>query len=302
VKVTDELFNNLVFNPPPDAIHEFRLQKALYPAEFGGKASALINVVTKSGTNSLRATAFAYRRDDRLDAHNYFDDPDQPVPPFDQRQVGATLGGPLASDRTFFFVSGDLQDTDRSETRIFSVPAAALRDGDFSGQPALCDPLTRDPVTGACSPFPGNQIPDHRIDPIARELLERVPAANLGGASRNLRAVELQELDREHWGLRLDHRFSERDTAFLRFSRFSAEDFQPFGTSELQEEAPPGFRAERDHRRRQSGALLHARDRRSLVQRDAARLARCRRRAGEREPGRRLRRTLRSRGRHRRPP
>ena len=58
VKVTDEYFNNLVVSPSIDAIQEFKIQKTLYPAEFGGKASALINVVTKSGGNRFSGTAF----------------------------------------------------------------------------------------------------------------------------------------------------------------------------------------------------------------------------------------------------
>ena len=58
VKVTDELFNNLVINPSVDSIQEFRIQKSQYPAEFGGKASALINVATRSGANTHHGTAF----------------------------------------------------------------------------------------------------------------------------------------------------------------------------------------------------------------------------------------------------
>jgi hypothetical protein len=53
VKVTDELFNNLVINPSVESIQEFRIQKSQYPAEFGGKASALINVATRAGSNAF---------------------------------------------------------------------------------------------------------------------------------------------------------------------------------------------------------------------------------------------------------
>ena len=81
VKVTDEYFNNLVVSPSIDAIQEFKIQKTMYPAEFGGKASALINVVTKSGGNAFHGGALAFGRSDKLDARNYFDDPTKPVPP-----------------------------------------------------------------------------------------------------------------------------------------------------------------------------------------------------------------------------
>ena len=105
VKVTDEFFNNLVVSPSIDAIQEFKIQKTMYPAEFGGKASALINVVTKSGSNALRGSALEFVRSDKFDARNYFDDPAQPVPPLKQHQFGANLGGPIVRNRSFFFLS-----------------------------------------------------------------------------------------------------------------------------------------------------------------------------------------------------
>ena len=71
-KVTDELFNNLVINPSVDSIEEFKIQKSMYPAEFGGKASALINVVTRAGSNTFRGSLFEFHRDDAFDAPNYF--------------------------------------------------------------------------------------------------------------------------------------------------------------------------------------------------------------------------------------
>lgn len=77
VKVTDELFNNLVINPSVESIQEFKIQKSQYPAEFGGKASALINVATRAGTNAFHGSLFEFLRHDMFDARNYFDPPDQ---------------------------------------------------------------------------------------------------------------------------------------------------------------------------------------------------------------------------------
>ena len=72
VKITDELFNNLVINPSVDSIQEFRIQKSMYPAEFGGKASALINVATRAGSNMFRGSVFEFHRNEAFDAPNYF--------------------------------------------------------------------------------------------------------------------------------------------------------------------------------------------------------------------------------------
>src|SRR5436190_22023356 len=94
-KCTDELFNNLVINPSVDSIQEFKIQKSQYPAEFGGKASALINVATRAGSNAFHGSVFEFLRHDMFDARNYFDPPELPTPPLRQNQFGAVLGGPL---------------------------------------------------------------------------------------------------------------------------------------------------------------------------------------------------------------
>lgn len=116
VKVTDELFNNLVINPSADSIQEFKIQKSQYPAEFGGKASALINVATRAGSNGVRGSLFAFGRHDRFDARNYFDPEEQPVPPLRQVQMGATLGGSIVRDRTFYHLSYEGQRVRRAES------------------------------------------------------------------------------------------------------------------------------------------------------------------------------------------
>jgi hypothetical protein len=241
-KVTDELFNNLVINPSVDSIQEFKIQKSMYPPEFGGKASALINVATKSGANAVSGTGFAFARDERFDAHNFFDPSDEPVPPLDQRQFGGTVGGPLVPDRTFFFLSFEGQRTDRSLTKTFSVPSLAVRQGDFSGGAPICDPRSVDDGTGACGRFfTGNQIPVDRLDPLAREFLHNVPVPMEGGEVQNLTAVELMNRDAIQFSLRLDHRLGPNDHVFGRFSTFDADDLEPFGTGVLEESLVPGF-------------------------------------------------------------
>src|SRR5262245_60183468 len=150
-KVTDELFNNLVINPSLDSIQEFKIQKSMYPAEFGGKASALINVATKSGTNEFHGSLFEFGRNDVFDSPNYFAR-NAPVPSLRQNQFGGALGGRFLKDRSFFFLSYEGLRMNRSLTRTFSVPDAAVRSGDFSAfAEPICDPLTI-PSTGVCAP------------------------------------------------------------------------------------------------------------------------------------------------------
>ena len=239
-KVTDELFNNLVLNPSVDSIQEFRIQKSMYPAEFGGKASALINVATRAGSNAFTGSLFEFHRNEALDAANYFHPKDEPIPRLRQNQFGGTLGGPLVRDRSFFFGSFEGQRMRRSLTRTFSVPTPAVRAGDFSGSGPICDPLAV-PSTGACAPFPGNRIPATRIDPIAAALLERVPAPATAAGVQNLTAVEEQDRDIDQVSLRIDHRLGDSSQIFGRFSTFDADELQPFGAGALQEALVPGF-------------------------------------------------------------
>jgi Carboxypeptidase regulatory-like domain len=239
VKVTDEFYNNLVVSPSIDAIQEFKIQKTMYPAEFGGKASALINVVTKAGSNQFHGSALEFMRDDAFDARNYFDDPDQPIPPLRQHQFGANLGGPLKPNRTFFFFSYEGQRIRRSVTQTFSVPSDDVRGGQFAGLPPLCDPVTRTAL--GCTPFSGNQIPPERIDPVARSLLLKVPRPTSGGTVQNLLAIGAEDNPMNQLTVRVDDRLSGRDIVFGRFTAYDVRDTQPFGTSVLNEILVPGF-------------------------------------------------------------
>jgi outer membrane receptor protein involved in Fe transport len=239
-KVTDELFNNLVINPSVDSIEEFKIQKSMYPAEFGGKASALINVATRAGTNLFNGSLFEFFRNDAFDSANYFHPANEPIPPLNQNQFGGTLGGPLALNRSFFFVSYEGLRMRRSLTRTFSVPTLAARRGDLSGSAPVCDPLTI-PTTGVCQPFANNQIPTNRIDPIASTFLEKIAPPTTQGVVQNLTAVEEQDRQIDQFSVRIDHRLTSNDTVLARFSTFDADETQPFGTSVLQEALVPGF-------------------------------------------------------------
>ena len=235
-KVTDELFNNLVINPSIDSVQEFKIQKSQYPAEFGGKASALINVATKAGANLFTGSLFEFFRDDVFDSTNYFLPTSQDNPPLRQNQFGGAFGGPIVKNRTFFFGSYEGQRLNRTQTRTFSVPSAALRSGDFSGLGAICDP-----TPAGCVPFAGNQIPASRIDPIAAAMLRAVPMPTGAGNVQNLAAAEQLTKEVSQFSLRLDHRLTDSDQIFARFSTFGADETQPFGTSVLSESIVPGF-------------------------------------------------------------
>ena len=240
VKVTDEYFNNLVVSPSVDAIQEFKIQKSQYPAEFGGKASALINVATKSGTNRFHGTLFEFVRNDIFDARNYFDSPTDPTPPLRLNQYGGTVGGPIRSDKTFFFLNYEGQRVRRSVTKTFTVPTESMRRGDFSGLATIYDPLST-AVDGQRAAFQGNRIPSSLIDPVALAFLANIPLPNRPGTAQNLVSSEKEVTDMDQFNARFDHHFSAEDTFFARYSIFNVNTYQPFGTSQLNESLIPGF-------------------------------------------------------------
>jgi len=179
--------------PPIDSVQEFHIQSSLASAEFPQSGGGAIDVVTKSGTRNLHGSAFEYLRNEFTDARNYFDDPALPRPIHRQNQFGGSLGGPVAPLRNTFFYGvydGVRQKTGSSALSI--VPDAPVRAGDFSGQSTIFDPLTAVPR----APFPGNRIPQNRIDSVATEYLTRYePLPNSFGGSSNYRDATPSQLD-----------------------------------------------------------------------------------------------------------
>lgn len=153
--------------PNPDAIQEFSVQKTNFSAEYGNAVGAVVNVVTKSGTNEFHGSLFEFVRNAVFNARNFFAARRDSLK---RNQFGATLGGPVLKDKAFFFVSyqGTRLRSDPGLTRQF-LPTSAMRSGDFSSVTrALTDPRTR-------QPFPGNQIPASRLNPVTLNFLRYLP-------------------------------------------------------------------------------------------------------------------------------
>lgn len=239
VAVTDEHFNNSVIAPSIDAIQEVSIQKTSYAPEFGGKSGAVINVVTRSGSNALHGSLFEFVRNSVFDAKNFFDAAGAPIPPFRQNQFGGSLGGPVIKNKTFFFVSYEGERIGKSLTETASVPTATMRAGNFSGLPPIFDPAQ---IAGTGrTPFANNQVPITRLDPVAEALLTRIPLPNLPGIGQNLRSTEMQATGGNQASARLDHQVSSKDTTYFRASLFDVREVDPFGSGVLQENLLPGF-------------------------------------------------------------
>lgn len=165
---------NLPF-PNPDAVQEFNVDTNNMSAAYGNATGGIVNVVTKSGTDTIHGSAFEYLRNYAFDARNYFATSKDPLK---QNQFGGSIGGPILKDKLFYFGSYQGTRTNTSSNgQVQFVPTAAERKGDFSD--LLPTTQLVDPATG--KPFASNQIP---VSPVASYILQHVPLPN--GPGRQL--------------------------------------------------------------------------------------------------------------------
>src|SRR4051812_24001572 len=159
--------------PNPEALQEFTVQTNNYSAEYGRGVGAVVNIVTKSGTNDFHGNAFEFLRNGAFNAANYFSGGQ--VDELKRNQFGGSLGGPVLKNRLFFFgnYQGTVEHNSTSGSRV-RVPTQDERNGDFSALLSQGTQLT-DPKTGL--PFPGNQISD-QLDATAQNLLGLIPLPN----------------------------------------------------------------------------------------------------------------------------
>jgi hypothetical protein len=205
----ERAIGTIVVRPSMDALAEVRVQTNNYPAEVGRTAGGVINLLTKSGTNTFRGSVYGFFRDDRFDERDYFATSD---PVLKQKQFGGSLGGPLVSNRTFFFVDYEGLRQRRGQVNLMTVPTAKMRGGDFSEiTQQIYDPLTR-------QPFAGNLIPANRIDPIAARYMALFPLPTTSGLASNYSSTTLRTQNSTTADLRIDHRLTDKGALWARYS------------------------------------------------------------------------------------
>ena len=203
---TDPNFNTYVVLPSIDALQEFKVQTGVYPAEFGHNATQ-INVLTKSGGNRYHGALFEFLRNDVLDAKPYsFTSKPQDKNPFKWNQFGFELDGPVqipklfnGKDKLFFLANYEVFRQRQNFQSIFSVPTAAMFNGDFTGQATIYDPSSK-------APFLNNMIPTSRFDPVSVKLLPYYAAANVATAklSNNYVRSSAAPINKDQFILRMD--------------------------------------------------------------------------------------------------
>jgi len=240
-----------VIQPSVDAIGEFKVQTNSYSSEFGRGNGAIMNAVIKSGTNGFHGDLYEFIRNDKLDGRNAFDFLGRQ--PYQQNQFGATLGGPIVKDRTFFFVDYEGLRIRQALPQLALIPTPQMLVGDFSsfldltspvagvvdcsGNPTYQGEIFNPRLTQALSTNPtpycgvpvgvdGSGVPTNifpgsgpsAINPVAARLAALFPAPNVDINGNNYLVDPKKSLNQNNFDIRVDHRFSDKDNFFARVS------------------------------------------------------------------------------------
>lgn len=248
----------LALNPATDAITEFSVRFGAMPAEYGFTAGGIINMATRSGTNSFHGALYEYFRNDFFDAITFIPPTTTgssilPKPKLRYNQFGAAIGGPVLHDKVFFFANYEEFRYNRSTPKVGTVPTLLERTGDFSDSPfVLYDPATTKTVNGKVTRATfaneygnGNKIPASRIDPVALAMQNTFfPMPNRPPSdpqNDNNYAVNTPNTRwmRQAIG-RVDYHLSSRQTMFLRYGYYDF--FNDNGGSSFYTDPPAALR------------------------------------------------------------
>jgi hypothetical protein len=241
--------------PPVDAVQEFKVEVNNMSAEFGRSTGGMLNAVTRSGTNRFTGAFYEFVRNQKFDAAGWNADA---KPPLRRNNFGATVGGPIRRNRTFFFYNNEALIDRRPNIATRNVGLPEWRTGNFSS--ATRDAGSRaqlvtiyDPDSGtgtflrplATTPFPGNTIPAARLDPVAVKALAYVPKANRTpdnpfNNSGNWRENLSDKINTDLHTARIDHQLRPGTTIFGRLT-FHAPNRTATGVSDSYGPADPNL-------------------------------------------------------------
>ena len=210
-------------DPPVEVVSEIKVLSNAFSAEYGAAAGGVIIETTKSGTNRFHGSAYEYLRNDKLDAPGFFapiQDGAKIKPELRYNVFGATLGGPVRRNRTFFFFDYEGQRRQTGAVQSLTVPTALQRAGNFSqtlnakGQLIpIYDPNTTSGQTR--TQFSGNIIPPNSLDPVALKLMPFYPLPNRAPdnptGANNFRANLVNGLVNDFYSIKGDHNLGTRN-------------------------------------------------------------------------------------------
>jgi hypothetical protein len=243
---TTAAIGGVAMMPAVDATEEFKVQTNNFEAEFDRTAGGIINLSLKSGTNAYHGSIYEFLRNDKFDAADFFTNrAGAHKPKLRYNQFGASAGGPIKRDKTFFFGSWESFRQGSAMVYTSTVPTALEQSGDFSRTLAasgalrsIYDPLTTQLVgsTYTRTPFAGNVLPLSRIDPVSAKLAKYLwPAGNTQGAAftnvNNFGTSSMVTTNQDAYTAKIDHHFNanNRLSGSYTYMQPSLSFFDPLG-------------------------------------------------------------------------
>ncbi|PYU09180.1 MAG: hypothetical protein DMG37_24125, partial [Acidobacteria bacterium] len=123
INLNDPVQNQITFQPPIDTLSEFKIDNSAFPAEYGRNSGSIVNMATRSGTNTYHGEGFEFIRNNDLDARNFFNTVPNPQAPFKRNEFGAAFGGPIKKNKAFFFFAYEGLRQHQSLTVTSTVPS-----------------------------------------------------------------------------------------------------------------------------------------------------------------------------------
>ena len=232
VYAIDPILNSFSFAPPVDAVREFRIQTSNSEAGLGRNSGGQIAVAIKQGSNEFHGTAYEFFRNDRFDARNFFSRPTDPVPTLRRHQFGASLGGPVTRNSTFFFANFEGLRETRAQTRTTNVPSLAERQGDFSSSTGNA------PINFLSQqPFPNARLP--YANPIGQAVADLYPEPNQTLPGQNFVAAPTGENSTNKSDIRLDRRVGAGGQLAGRYSFADSDVHEPYAAQQFS--SVPGY-------------------------------------------------------------
>lgn len=215
-------FSNQVVQASPDAVQEFKVQTNNFSAEFGRAGGAVINAAIRSGTNQYHGSVYEFLRNTELNATGFFKPVRNQKPVLIQNQFGATFGGPIIKDKTFFFADYEGYRRITSSLVFATVPTAAQRSGQL-GVPV------RNPYTNVV--YADGNIPASVISPFAKNVLSQLvlPTSNqnaVGLVANNYENLPKSKFYNDKFDVKVDHNFNTSLNAFVRISHRKVNNYE----------------------------------------------------------------------------
>jgi hypothetical protein len=217
--------NTLVMVPIVDSIQEYRVLTSNYSAEFGEAAGAVTEVNSKSGGNNYHGSVWEFLRNDKLNANNYFNNLNRVGRPgFHRNEFGATVGGPIIHNKTFFFADYQGIRLSQPQASTSTIPTLMqqqmVETGNFAGLGTTIYNPYSTTATGSTTvrnPFPNNQIPASLLDPAAVKLVALLPAPTSGAATNNYIYNGKLSQQTDQFDVRIDQNLGASDRLFGRY-------------------------------------------------------------------------------------